>query len=92
MGYVHHFMRLAKLNRFRDPGDLKKITQKPLDELAIPIMPLSEQKALLAQLASIEKIINDAKTASEALKQLQLSLQTRSFSGEISFNEFETSL
>ncbi|MHA0048342.1 restriction endonuclease subunit S [Deinococcus sp. PEB2-67] len=87
--FLYHFLRLAKLNRFRDPGDLKKITQKPLDELLIPVPPLAIQEAIVKEIQGIEALIAQAQASREHITRLLASLQTQAFSGELSFRALE---
>lgn len=81
--YLYHFLRLAKLNRFRDPGDLKKITQKPLDELLIPVPPLEVQNAIAKEIQVIEVLIAQAQASQENISSLLAAVQTQAFSGEL---------
>lgn len=89
--YLYHFLRLAKLNRFRDPGDLKKITQKPLDELLIPAPPLAVQNAFAEEIQETETLMAQAQASQEHISKLVSSLQTRAFSGELDLRELALS-
>ena len=88
MGFIHHFLRLSQLNRFRDPGDLKKITQKPLEDLAIPVVPLAEQRELLQGIADLEAMLSEARKSGATLELLASSLQARAFAGELALRDF----
>lgn len=90
--YLFHFMRLAKLNRFRDPGDLKKITQKPLDELEVPAPGVEIQREISQAIKRIDDAIARAKASQDHIVNLLSSCQTRAFSGDLALRDFEAAL